>query len=42
MATRRKMNRDERRKLMVRIVCCAVAVVMVGSVLIAALMSQVY
>ena len=40
--TRKKLNRQERRKFFARIVCLALAVVMVGSVLLAAVLSQVF
>lgn len=40
--TQKKPSRAERKKLLARIVCLALAVVMVGSVLLAAVLSQVF
>lgn len=40
--TQKKNSKAERKKLMARIVCLAIAVVMVGSVLLAAVFSRVY
>ena len=40
--TQKKNSRAEKKKLMARIVCLALAVVMVGSVLLAAVLSQVF
>lgn len=37
-----KKTKAERKKLLARIVCLAIAVVMVGSVLLAAIFSRVY
>ena len=38
----KKATKADRKKLMARIVCLAIAVVMVGSVLLAAVFSRVY
>jgi len=40
--TQKKHTRTERKQMMVRIVCMAIAVVMVGSAIISAILSQVY
>lgn len=40
--TQKKPSRAERKKLLARIVCLALAVVMVGSVLLAAVLSRVF
>lgn len=40
--TQKKTSKADRKKLMARIVCLAIAVVMVGSVLLAAVFSRVY
>jgi len=41
-ADKKKMTKADRKKLAARIVCLALAVIMVGSALMAAIMSQVY
>ena len=38
----KKRNKTERKQMMVRIVCLAIAAVMVGSAVISAILSQVY
>ena len=38
----KKMSKNDRKKFIARTVCLAIAVVMVGSVLLAAVFSQVY
>ena len=40
--TQKKPSKAERRKLLARILCLALAVVMVGSVLLAAVLTQVF
>ncbi len=35
----KKMNREQRNKLMVRVICIALAVVMVGGIILAAILS---
>lgn len=40
--TQKKPTKAERKKLFARVVCLAIAVVMVGSVLLAAVFSRVY
>lgn len=37
-----KMTKEEKKQQMTRLVCLALAVLMIGSVLLAALMSQVF
>lgn len=37
-----KKNKAERRQLMTRVVCLALAGIMVGSVLLAAILSQIF
>lgn len=37
-----KKNQAERKQLMIRIVCLALAVLMIGSVVLSALLSQVF
>lgn len=39
---KKKINKSERKKMFARIVCLVLAVIMVGSALMAALLSQVY
>lgn len=40
--SQKKTSRADRKKLMARIVCLTLAIVMVGSVLLAAVLSQVF
>ena len=40
--TQKKTSRAEKKKMFARIVCLALAIVMVGSVLLAAVLSQVF
>ena len=40
--TQKKSSRADKKKMMARIVCLALAIVMVGSVLLAAVLSQVF
>lgn len=37
-----KMTKEEKKQQMTRIVCLALAVLMIGSILLAAIMSQVF
>lgn len=41
-ADKKKMSKADRKKLAARIVCLALAAIMIGSALMAALLSQVY
>lgn len=40
--TQKKTSKADKKKMMARIVCLALAIVMVGSVLLAAVLSQVF
>lgn len=40
--TQKKPNRAEKKKMMARVLCLVLAIVMVGSVLLAAVLSQVF
>ena len=40
--TQKKPNRAERKKMLARILCLVLAIVMVGSVVLAAVFSQVF